>query len=320
MLRRTALALPATLLPGRARAQSWPSRPVRLVLPFAAGGPTDVIARLLAEALGQRLGQRFLVENRTGGGGNIGTSHVAKSPPDGSAFLFTNTSHALIRGLYAQLDFDPAGDFVPVSILAESPMVLLVPPNGPDRTLADFVARARAQPGRLTYASSGLGGALRLVSLLLMQAAGLDLQEVSYRGSAPAAQDLAARRLDMLYDAGVTAFPLAQGGQARALVTSGPQRSPVMPELPTVGEAGFPDATFSVWQTILAPAGTPPAILAALHAAIAEVLAEGALRRRLVELGAERILALPPGESQAYVARETSRWAALLRAANIEPQ
>ncbi len=312
----------ALACPGLALAQGeWPSQPIRMIMPYAAGGPTDVIARLLADALAPRLGQRVVVENRTGAGGNIGAAAVARAAPDGHTFLFTNTGHAVNRALYARLDYDPANDLVPVSILAESPMVLLVPAGSPDRNLADFVARARARPETMSYASAGAGGALQLVSLLLLQAAGLRMNEISYRGSAPAVQDLIAGRLDMLYDAGPSAFPVALSGQARALVVSGAARSPVMPDVPTVAEAGFPAATFSVWQVVLAPARTPMPILERMNREIAAVLAPGtALHARLIEMGAERVVANSVPEAGRYVADEMTRWGAVLRAAGVQPQ
>jgi tripartite-type tricarboxylate transporter receptor subunit TctC len=313
-----ALAAPA---PGQAQAgASWPDQPVRMVLPYAAGGPTDVIARLLCDTLSQRLPQRIVVENRTGAGGNIGASAVAKARPDGGTFLFTNTGHAVNRALYARLDYDPARDLTPVSIIAEGPMVLLVPTDSPDRTLADFVARIRARPGEVSYGSTGTGGALQLVSLLLARAAGLRMEEVPYRGSAPAAQDLVAGRVGMLYDAAPTAIPLAASGQARALAVSSAQRSTLLPEVPTIAEAGFPAATFSVWQGVFAPSGTPAPILDRLRQAIAAVLAEGSLRTRLTELGAERILANTPAEARAYVDAEMARWETVLREAGVRPQ
>lgn len=298
----------------------WPSQPIRMIMPYAAGGPTDIIARLLADAISPRLGQRVVVENRTGAGGNIGAAAVARAAPDGYTFLFTNTGHAVNRTLYARLEYDPATDLVPVTIVAESPMVLLVPAGSPDRNLADFVARARARPEGLSYASAGAGGALQLVSLLLLQAAGIRMTEVSYRGSAPAVQDLIAGRLDMLYDAGPSAFPVALSGQARALAVSGPARSPVMPDVPSVAEAGFPAATFSVWQVVLAPARTPPAILERMNREIAAVLGDGPLRSRLIEMGAERVVANSLPEAGRYVADEMTRWGAVLRAAGVQPQ
>jgi len=291
-----------------------------MIMPYAAGGPTDVIARLLADAISPRLGQRVVVENRTGAGGNIGAAAVARAAPDGQTFLFSNTGHAVNRALYARLDYDPANDLVPVTIVAESPMVLMVPNAAPDRSLADLVARARAQPEGLSYASSGAGGALQLVTLLLLQAAGIRMTEISYRGSAPALQDLLAGRLDLLYDAGPSAFPVVQSGQARALVVSGPARSPVMPNLPTVAEAGFPAATFSVWQVVLAPARTPMPILERMNREIAAVLGNGPLPARLIEMGAERVVANSVPEAARYVAEEMTRWGNVLRAAGVQQQ
>ena len=321
--RRLVLAATAALaVPLRhVRAQAeWPGRTIRMVMPFAAGGPTDLIARLIADRLSQRLGQRVVVENRSGAGGTIGSAMVAKAPGDGHTWLFTNISHAVNKALYAQLDYDPPNDLTPLTIVAESPMVLLVPNGRPWRTLGEFVAAVRAAPGRYTYASAGGGGALQLVSLLLTRAAGLQMQEVSYRGSAPAVLDLAAGTLDMLYDAGPTGFPIARAGQARALAVSAAQRSPAMPDLPTVVEAGFPEAVFSVWQVILVPSTTPAPLQARIGAELHAVLAEEGLRNRLTELGAERVLGTTPAEAQRYVAAEMLRWEGILRAAGVRAQ
>ncbi|HEY4253610.1 MAG TPA: tripartite tricarboxylate transporter substrate-binding protein, partial [Roseomonas sp.] len=180
--------------------------------------------------------------------------------------------------------------------------------------------RAKAQPGTLNYATSGSGGALQLVTLLFLQAAGLQMQEVPYRGSAPAAQDLVAGRLSLLYDASITSFPLALAGQARALAVSSTRRSVVMPDVPTIVEAGYPDAVFSVWQAVLAPRGTPQPIIDAMQQAITAVLAEPALRQRFIELGAETVLGNTPAEAQRYVAAEMDRWQAVLRTAGVQPQ
>jgi tripartite-type tricarboxylate transporter receptor subunit TctC len=321
MKRRHLLAAPLAL-PALAQAQEapWPNRPVKVVMPYAAGGPTDVIARLICDRLSQRLPARFVVENRTGAGGNIGASVVAKSPGDGYSFLFSNIGLAVVRALYANLDYNPTRELKPITIVAESPMVLLVPPNAPWRTLGEFVAAVRAEPGRYSYVSAGGGGALQLVTLLFLKAAGLRMEEVAYRGSAPAVPDLAAGTVHMMYDAGATGFPLARNGQARALAVSSPQRSPVMPDVPTMAESGLPDATFSVWQAFFAPATTPDALVAQVQREIAAVLAEPAVQQRLVEMGAERIIGNPPEEAQAFVAAEFTRWENLLREAGIKPQ
>lgn len=316
--RRLLQGAPALPFAAPALAQeSWPSRPIRMVLPYAAGGATDVIGRLVADRLSQRLPQRVVVENRTGAGGSIGSSNVAKSAPDGYSFLFHNIGHAATKALYPTLDYDPAADLKAVTIVAESPMVLLVPPNSPHRTLADLVAFARANPGRVTYGSTGGGGALQLVTLLFLRAAGIQMTEVGYRGGAPAAVDLAAGNLDVLYDAGLTGFGLARGGRARALAVSSAERSPAMPDIPTMRELGFPDATFTVWQAILAPAATPDAIMQRVQTEVAAVLAEPATRTRLGELGAERLVGNTPAEAQAFVAAEIERWTVILREAGV---
>jgi tripartite-type tricarboxylate transporter receptor subunit TctC len=321
LARRYLLAAPALLsLAAPARAQeAWPNRPVRMVLPYAAGGPTDIIARLVAERLSQRLPQRVVVENRTGAAGSIGASFVAKSPADAHTLLFTNIGHAVLRSVTQSLDFDPERDLTAITVVAESPMVLMVPPNSPHRSVADLVAAAKREPGRITFGTSGGGGALQLVALLFLREAGIQMTEVPYRGSAPAALDLASGALDMLYDAGATGFALAQGGRARALAVSSPSRSAVMPEVPTIAEAGFPGASFMVWQAMMAPSATPAPLLARIHQETAAVLAEPAVRTRLAELGAERIVGSTPEEAQRLVAAETAKWAVILREAGVRP-
>jgi tripartite-type tricarboxylate transporter receptor subunit TctC len=301
-------------------AADWPSRQITMIVPYAAGGATDVIARLICEALARRLKQPVIVENRSGAGSNVGAGAVAAAPADGSTFLFTNTAHAVNRALYANLSYDPAKDLTPVSVIAEGPMVLLVPSSSPAKTLDEFVKLARAKPGGYSYGTSGTGGALQLVSLLFAKSASLQMQDVPYRGGGPAATDLIAGRIEMLYDAGITGFPLAQSGQARALAVSSAQRSPVMPDVPTVAEAGYPAATFSVWQAILAPSATPAPIIEKLQRELAAALGDGPLRTRLTELGAERVLANTPAEARSYVAGEFTRWEAVLKEAGVRPQ
>lgn len=303
--------------PAFAQAPDWPTRPVRVLVIASAGGPTDLVARLVSDGLSRRMPQRFVVENRTGAGGNIAASAVAHAT-DGHTLLFTNTSHAVNRALYSKLDYDPVKDLTPVTVVAESPMVMMVPPNAPSRTVQDLVARARAE--RLRYASAGNGGALQLVSLLFLHAAGIKMDEIAYRGSAPAVLDLAAGRIDMLYDAGITGFASVQGGQARALAVSAAQRSPVMPDVPTIAEAGFPAATFSVWQVIMAPSSMPEAAQTLLQQQVAAVLGEEATRKQLQTLGVDRIVGDTPEEARHYVSREITRWEGILKAAGIEPQ
>lgn len=315
--RRLALGMPMLLAAPALAQEVWPARPIRMVLPYAPGGATDVICRLIADRLSQRLPQRVVVENRSGAGGNIGASAVARSAPDGYTLLFTNNGHAVNKLLYTTLDYDPQKDLVPVTIVAESPMMLVVPASRPWRTLEDFVAAVRAAPDRYTYGTTGGGGTLQLVSILLLQAAGLKMTDVPYRGSGPAYLDITAGNLDMLYDASLSSLPLVQSGQVRALAVSTPRRMAALPDMPSVTEA-FPTAGFSVWQTILAPTGTPAPVIARLNREIAAVLAE--LRPRLAELGVERTVGNTPEEAVAYIAEETRRWPAIFQAAGIQAQ
>jgi tripartite-type tricarboxylate transporter receptor subunit TctC len=290
----------------------WPSKPVKVVVPYAPGGPTDVICRLVCDKLGQRLPQRIFVENRTGAGGNIGTSLVAKSPPDGYTFLFSNVGFAAVRALYANLDYEPTRDLKAVTVVAEIPMVLLVPPQAPWKTLGEFIIAAKANPRKYTYVSSGGGGALQLVTLQFLKTAGIEMEEVTYRGSAPAVPDLAAGRVDLMIDAGATAFPIAGNGQARALAITSAQRSVMMPDIPTLAEIGLDEATFAVWQAFFAQSSAPSGVILKMQAAISEVLEDTAIRQRLMEMCAEKIIGNSPEDAQAFVTAEFSRWEALL--------
>jgi tripartite-type tricarboxylate transporter receptor subunit TctC len=314
--RRSVLALasaPVLLRSREAAAQeAWPSRPVRLLVPYSTGGSTDVVARLLADLLSQRLPQRVVVENRTGGGGTIAASATARSDPDGSTLFFTNVGYVASRSLNPRLDFDPDTDLRPVTIATEGPMVMLVGPNSPFQSVRDLVEAARARPGQYSYGSSGGGGALQLTALGFLRATRIEMNEVGYRGSGQALPDLSAGRLDMMFDSGVAGFPLARAGHVRALAVSSPRRSAVMPDLPTLAEAGFPAATFSLWQMLMAPATTPPALMARINQAFVTAITDPAIHQRLTDLGAERIVANGLEEAQAYFSAEMARWAEIL--------
>jgi len=319
--RRTLLAAagaPALLrAPGAAAQEPWPSRPVRILCPYSTGGSTDVVARLAADVMSQRLPQRVVVENRTGGGGTIAASATARSEPDGTTLLFTNVGYVASRFLNPRLDFDPETDLRPVTVATEGPMVLLVGPDSRFRSVADIVETARREPGMHSYGSTGGGGALQLTALGFLRAAGIRMNEVAYRGSGQAAPDLASGRLDMMFDSGVAGFALVRGGQARALAVSGPRRSPVVPDVPTLAEAGLPEATFLLWQMLLAPAATPPALMARIHAAFAAAITDPAIHRRLMDLGADRVVASTPEEAARTFAAEMARWKPILEAAGV---
>ena len=309
------LALAALcLLAQPAAAQTYPDRPVRLVVPYTAGGATDVGARVLAEALGQILPQPVLVENRVGGAGMVAAEFVIRAPADGHTILFNNTSHAVLRAVVPNASVDPIRQLSPIAILSEMPMVMLVSTGFPARDGRGFIAEVRANPGKYDFGSTGGGGTLGMAALLFQRTTGLSMNEIPYRGGAPATLDLAAGRIGLVFDIALTGLQTAKGGQARAFAVTGPARSPAAPEVPTWREIGV-EAEMVVWQAIFVAAGTPEPIKAALHAAVARVQQSEALRRKWTELGVDRVLALPPAESEAYVLRDVERWEALMASA-----
>jgi len=307
-----AACLLAASLVAPAAAQTFPDRPIRLVVPFAAGGATDVGARVLAEAMAPHLPQPIIVENRVGGAGIIAAELVARAAPDGHTLLINNTSHSVLRLVVPNAPVDPTTALAAVSVLSEMPMVMLVANNHPARDVREFIALARQNPGRWDYGSTGGGGTLQMAALLFLNAAGVQLNEVPYRGGAPATLDLAAGRIAMVFDVALTGVQTARGGQARAFAVTSRERSPALPEAPSLREIGL-DAEMNVWQAIFTARGVPDAAKATLHRAIAAALGNEAVRRRMVELGVDRILANPPAEAQAYIDAEVARWERLLR-------
>ncbi len=315
-----ASALGAPAAPAaRAQAVVFPERPLRIVVPYAAGGATDVAARVLAEALTAALPQPVVVENRSGAAGMVGAEAVARSPADGHTLLLNNTSHAVLRVVAPNPGLDPHRALLPVSVVSEMPMVMLVANNHPARDGREFLSMVRAEPGRFDYGSTGGGGTLGMAALLLTATAGLRMNEVPYRGGAPATLDLAAGRIAMVFDAAVTGLQTARSGQARALAVTGPRRSPAAPDVPTWREIGV-DAEMLLWQALFVPAATAMPVRAALHAAVARVQADPALQRRWADLGVDRALALPPTESEAYVAAEVARWERVVGERRTRPE
>lgn len=293
-------------------AAAFPDRPIRLVVPFAAGGATDVGARVLAEAMSAHLPQPIVVENRVGGAGIVASEVVARANADGHTLLINNTSHAVLRLVVPNAPIDVTTALSAVSVLSEMPMVMLVANNHPARDVREFIAMARAAPGRFDYGSTGGGGTLQMAALLFLSAAGLDLNEIPYRGGAPATLDLAAGRIAMIFDVALTGVQAARGGQARAFAVTSAGRSPALPEVPSLREIGL-DAEMNVWQAIFAASATPPAIQATLQRAIAAAMGTEAMARRMADLGVDRIVANTPEQAQRYVAAEVTRWESLLR-------
>ncbi|MBK1660232.1 Bug family tripartite tricarboxylate transporter substrate binding protein [Paracraurococcus ruber] len=321
MQRRSVLTLAAAglALPAVGRAQApWPSQPVRLVVPFAAGGPTDIPARLFAEELSKILPQRVVVENRTGAGVVVGSEVVAKAPKDGHTLLYNTIAHSVLRALFPRLPFDPVADFQPVALLGVIPMVLLVNKDLPARSLQDLVALYRANPGKYDYGSSGNGGAVHLATeLFLARAGGLAVNHVPYRGSAAGMPDLLSGRLAMFMDVAAGGLPYHTRGDARALGVSADRRLAQAPEVPTFAEAGIQGAESYTWHMVLAPAGTPAPVVQAINAAFNQVAAQDNVRRRLTDLTMDLRSDTTPETATRWLMDEIAKWEATIRQAGI---
>ena len=300
-----------------ARAQAFPSRPVRVIVPFPPAGAADVITRLLSEALSRELGQTLVIENRTGSGGRIGTEAAVRAAPDGYTMLMgSQATNSINPELYRDSSFDPARDLVPVALVGGVGSIIYVRNSLEVRTLQDLLALARRRPGELTYGSAGNGGASHLSMALLESMAGIRMTHVPYRGTAPATSDLLAGRIDAMSDPITTALPHVMAGAVRALAVTTPQRFPALPNLPTVAEAGVPGYESVSYYGFFAPAAVPAEPLARLRAACAAAIADPAVARRLEEQGIVR-LGLNPEQFAAYVAADRARWGRVIRDANI---
>ncbi len=326
MLRRRHLLLTAvaglaapSLAHGQAAAPWSPSRPLRFVVPFPAGGATDVAARILAERLTEALGQPVVVENRTGSSGNIGVENVVRSAPDGHTLLM-GTSGALTVNphLFSNLGFDPARDLAPVSLAFTTDNALIVNPNMPAQTVAEFLALARSRPGAFSYGSAGAGSSTHMAAELFRLAAGIQVLHVPYRGSAPALNDTVAGNVQFMVDQLASCIGQVRAGSVRALAVTGPRRSPLLPDVPTMAEAGLPGAENTSWGAVLVPAGTPEAAIGRLGAAVREALAVPAVKERMAQAGADAASSSPT-ELAALMRRETERWGKVVKEAGISP-
>jgi len=321
MNRRHLMGLGAAvaLTPAAARAQAsgWPSQPVRLVVPFSAGGPTDIPARLFADELSKFLPNRVIVENRTGAGVVVGTDVVAKAPKDGLTLLYTTVAHSVLRPLFPRLPFDPVADLVPVSLIGVIPMVITVNKDFPARTLEELIAKLRAEPGKWDYASSGNGGALHLATELLLRRANVRANHVPYRGVSAAMPDVLNGSVPIIVDVATTALPFVQRGETRALAVMDDQRLPQLPDVPTTAEAGFPGLLSYTWHMVMAPTGTPDPIINDASAAFARVAKEPAVRTRLSDLAMRIVDDQSPAYAKTWLDEERTKWEGIIREAGI---
>ena len=315
--RRAVIA--SSLLPFAAAAQApeWPSRPVRFIVPYPPGGPTDIMGRIVAQAVQGPLGQPFVVENRAGANGLIGSEQAARAAPDGTTFLVNASAHVIVPHLTPNMPIDVLADFVPVTNIAAVPLWLVVNPALPVRSVAEFIAYARANPGRIAYASSSQGGAPHLAGELFKLMTGTDLVHVPYRGSGPAGQDLIAGTVQAMFDSVPASAGAVRDGRLRALGVTTKNRIAPFPDLPTIAEAGVPGYEISTWYGIWAPVRTPPATINRLQQAVAAAARNPETRARFDALGAEPV-ADSPEDYARFVRAEYDRWGALVRDAKIK--
>jgi tripartite-type tricarboxylate transporter receptor subunit TctC len=316
--RALALGVP-TVIARPASAQAYPSRPVKIIIPFGPGGPTEFIIRLVADRLTAMLGQPFVIENRPGGaGGTVGAKSVAVAEPDGYTLLFSSPGPLVTAAaVYKNLDYDPIKSFAPIAVLIYAPQMLVVHPALPARSVAELVTYAKANPGKVTFGSSGFGTQPHILGEMLKLAAGINIVHVPYRGAGQSVTDLLAGQVQMIFETTAILLPHVEGARLRALAVATEARSPLLPEVPTTAESGYPKIIASFWSGLLAPAGTPAAIVEKLNAAANEILRSKEAQAGLARLGAEARIGAPR-DFAAFIAAETPRWAAIASETGIK--
>ena len=317
-LRLAGFAAASSVVSRPALAQAWPTRPVKLVVPFPAGGSTDLVGRIICQWLTERLGQSFIVENKPGGGTNIAVQQVVNAPPDGYTLLYTVSTQAINPSLYKSLPFDFQRDIVSVAGLTELPLVLVMNPQVPAQNLAEFIAYAKANPGKVAFASFGARTISHLTIELLKTSTGIEFVHIPYTGGAPMLVDMISGRIQAGVDALPNSLPHIRGGAVRALAVMSQKRTPALPDVPTMGEVipGFEAAT---WNGVGAPKGTPPEIIERLNREINAGLQDAALLKRLADVGGTPIR-VSPAEMTALIAKDTEKWARVVKAAGLQAE
>ncbi len=297
-----------------ASAQGYPTKPIRLVVPYPAGGPLDIMARAIGQKLTEAWKQPVVVDNRAGAGGNIGADFVAKSAPDGYTLLMgAVATHAINPSLYSKIPYDPVKDFAPVALVAQVPNILVVNPAVPAKTVRELIALARAQPGTLNFGSGSTGSTGHLAGELFNTMAGVKMVHIPYKGAAPATADLLGGQVQLMFDNLASALPNVKAGKLRALAVTTLARSPAIPELPTIAESGLPGFDLTTWFGLLVPAGTPPEIVARLNAEIVRALDAKDMRERLEKMGAEPLSNNTPERFAAFIRSEAAKYARVVK-------
>jgi tripartite-type tricarboxylate transporter receptor subunit TctC len=300
-------------------AQTWPSKPVKIVVPFGPGGPADVYARIVAQGLTEALKQQFIIDNKPGAGALIGTEVVAKAAPDGYTLLMMSNTHTVNETLFAKRPYELMRDLTPVAPVNSSDLVMVVHPSVPAKTLQEFIALAKAQPGKLTYASSGPGTPYHMAGELFKSMSGTDILHIPHKGSAEARNDVMGGHVQMMFDAVTAMKGSIDAGEVRALATTGLQRSSVMPNVPTVNESGVPGYEATIWLGIMAPKGTPKEIVDRLNAEIAKIIAKPEIRDAWARQGAVP-MTMTPDQFGAYLKQDIEKWAKVIKTAGIDLQ
>ncbi|HEX9193308.1 MAG TPA: tripartite tricarboxylate transporter substrate binding protein [Burkholderiales bacterium] len=320
ILTRALSLLPLAVLAVAASGQTpYPSRPVRFIVPSAAGGGTDIIARAIAQKLSESLGQQFIVDNRPGAGQMIGIELAAKSPADGHTIVMAASTLAINSVMYKEVSYDPVRDFAPITQAASLPNVLVVHPSLPVKSVAELIAYAKQRPGQLNFASAGIGTSPQMSVELLKSMAGIDMVHIPYKGTSPGVVDLLAGQVTVMTPNVLTALPHIKAGKLRALAVTSAKRSEALPDTPTIAEAGLPGYDSTQWYGVLAPAGTPHEIVTRLHAEIVRALRLPDLRERLAADGAEAVGSTPE-EFAAFIQSEIEKWTAVAKSAGIRPE
>ena len=309
----------ACLAATNAAAQAYPTRPIHLIVPFPPGGVTDIVGRIIAQRLSEGLGQQVVVENRGGGNGSIGAALASKATPDGYTLLMGTATHAINATFMPNPGFDLEKDFAPVSLVASVPLLLAVNPSMPVTDVKSLVAYAKANPGKLNFASGSTGSASHLAGEMLKSAAGIQMTHIPYKGGGPAVQDLIAGHVGLMFENMPSILPHVQAGRLRGIATTGPKRSAAIPELPTMIESGFPGFEAGSWYGIFAPAGTPPEIVDRIHAEVVKALKNPEMQKQLSAQGADPI-GNSPQEFAAFIHGEIAKWAQVIKTSGAKPE
>jgi tripartite-type tricarboxylate transporter receptor subunit TctC len=315
-----ALIAVAALHAGSSHAQAYPAKPVRVMVPFPPGGSTDIVARIVTQKLSAQLGQAMVIENRGGAGGTLGTAVVAKAPADGYTLVIGTTStHVVAPSVYTKLEYDPVKDFAPVSLIAVTPYLLVVNPALPAKSLGELVQLMRSQPGKLNYASAGVGSTTHLAMEMLKSASDTYVLHIPYNGNGPAGTAVISGQVEILFGSMPAVLPHARSGRVRPLAVGTPRRSPALPDVPTVAESGYPGFDASLWLAIMAPAGTPAAVIERLHKETIAAVGSAETKEALDKAGAEAITS-SPAELAAMIHDGVAKYAKVVKAAGVKPE